>query len=172
MGEKEERNHKRRKLQVHFTVCTFALYPSVHHKPICSELWLMMRGLWCCKGTELKLYNEQFHLNQVQSHLLIRSDPHMISGYFWSGWLAECTIFKFLRENCASLLTTNVQWKWALIHKKWGDIFQTSHWKCFYHAQLCNCSRREDFFLNAWSRKWQGHFGSNYNSLKYLKIDW
>lgn len=30
MGEKEERNHKRRKLQVHFTVCTFALYPSVH----------------------------------------------------------------------------------------------------------------------------------------------
>lgn len=85
MGEKEERNHKRRKLQVHFTVCTFALYPSVHHKPICSELWLMMRGLWCCKGTELKLYNEQFHLNQVQSHLLIRSDPHMISGYFWSG---------------------------------------------------------------------------------------
>lgn len=126
--------------------CKFSsLYARLHSTPQCTtslfvpSFWVMMRGLWCWKWTELKLYNEQFHLSQVQSHLLMRSDPHTISDYFWS-W---CATFKSLHENCASLLTTNPPWKWALIHEKEGWCVPTTSFKVFL---LCSggpgyCSR-------------------------------
>lgn len=87
---KREVEGKRKK----FTVCT-----SASSLFACSKLWVIMRDLWCWKWTELKLYNELFHLNQVQFHLLIRSDPHTISVFFWSLWLVECTTFNFSMET-------------------------------------------------------------------------
>lgn len=123
-GDKDREREKVRGKQKRENCKFSALYARLHSTPQCTtslfvpSFWVVMRGLWCWKWTELKLYNEQFHLNQVQSHLLIRSDPHTILDYFWSWWLVEDATFKFLHENCASLLTTNPPWKFALIHEK------------------------------------------------------
>lgn len=136
----EERNAERGKVRGRHKPenCKFSSLCALHHKPICSKLWAMMRGLWCWKRTELKLFNGQFHLNQVQSHLLMRSDPNTVLDYFWSRWLVEYTTFKFLHEICASLITTSPPWKWALIHQKEGWYVLT---KSFKVLLLCSGER-------------------------------
>lgn len=127
--ETVRKRQKGRKLQVQFTVCT-----SASSLFACFKLWVMMRGLWCWKWAELKLYNELFHLNQVQSHLLIRSGPHTISGYFWSLWLVECTAFKLKTWKLCSTAQNQSSMEMSLDPWERGRL--SNHFiQCLYWTQ-------------------------------------